>query len=215
MQILKKILRSPGFSGTMFFYIAKILYVTLRVKVVRDDHYDISKQYLFASWHGRKFLAMKQLLLHKTPKCALVSPSRDGAIITKWLEKMGYTIERGSSREDSLRGLLGMVRRLKEGFSLCFIVDGPIGPIYKVKPGITYVSQKYQLPIVPLGTAFSRKWVFHKSWDRYQIPKPFTRAIYFIGEPIVVPKDADLEEYNVLLEQRLNEANSKAEALLM
>jgi len=149
----------------MCFYAIKALNTTIKVKIIKNDSYNINSQYLFASWHGKKFLAMQQLLIHNTPKCVLVSPSRDGSAITNWLQKVGYTVERGSSRDQGIYGLLRMIKRLKEGFSLCFVVDGPMGPIYKVKPGITYISQKYQFPIIPLGAAFSSKWILSNSWD--------------------------------------------------
>ncbi|MFX5622524.1 DUF374 domain-containing protein, partial [Acinetobacter baumannii] len=88
-----------------------------------------------------------------------ISPSKDGDLLTVWLKKLGYEVIRGSSRHQNISALAGMIRKLKKGYSLGFGIDGPIGPIYKVKPGMTHMAQKLGIPIVPVGSAFSQKWV--------------------------------------------------------
>jgi lysophospholipid acyltransferase (LPLAT)-like uncharacterized protein len=143
-----------------------------------------------------------------------VSPSRDGDILTVWLERLGYEIIRGSSRSRNIEALVGMMRKLKEGYSLGFGIDGPIGPIYRVKPGMTHLAQKFNIPIIPVGSAFSRCWVVKKAWDQYEIPKPFSKAALYLGEPFSVSRGADLTESNLALEKLIHAAEEKALALL-
>jgi lysophospholipid acyltransferase (LPLAT)-like uncharacterized protein len=210
-QVIKN---NPNLVGYLAYLITRLLAKTIRLKVYSSDKYSNTMPYLFAFWHGKQLLPVMQLVYHKTPNVALVSPSRDGNILSTWLEKLGYTVLRGSSRDNNVRSLVAMVKKLQQGCSLGFGIDGPIGPIYQVKPGMTYLARKTNMAIVPLGSAFAKKWILEKAWDKYQIPKPFTRAVYYIGEPIFVPQDADLEVYNKLLENKLMEAEGKAEELL-
>ena len=212
---MKKLLNNPQLIGNIACYCAKLLQVTIRLQVSAHPSYADNKPYLFAFWHGKQLLPVLRLVHHHTPKAALASPSRDGEILATWLAKLGYAVIRGSSRDSNVRSLAAMLKKLRQGFSVGFGVDGPIGPIYKVKPGITYMAQKCQVPIVPLGSAFARKWVLQKAWDKYQIPQPFTKASYYIGEPFVVTDDMDLDQANATLEQLLHHAEQKAQQLLI
>ena len=107
-----------------------------------------------------------------------------------------------------------MIRKLKAGYSLGFGIDGPIGPIYKVKPGMTHMAQKLRIPIIPVGSAFSRSWVFEKAWDKYEIPKPFAKAVFYLGKPFIIEKEVDLAISNGMLEGLIIQAEITARALL-
>lgn len=203
MKIFKKILKNPVFIGNIVHYVSKIIFATLNVKAFVNEKYDINKPYLFAFWHGKQFLCVFVLTKHNTKKSVLVSPSKDGNILGHWLEKVGFEVERGSSRDGNVRSLVKMIKKLKQNYSLGFGIDGPIGPIYKVKPGMTYMAQKCGIPIIPVACEFSSKWIFEKAWDKYEFPKPFSKAVYCIDEPFIVEKDADLEKANLELEKKL------------
>jgi len=190
-----------------------LLYKTLRVQVKYEPGYDNKKQYLGAFWHGKQFLPVFAMA-NQTKGAVLVSSSKDGEILSAWLEKIGYTIIRGSSRHHNTRALAQMIRALKEGYTIGYGIDGPIGPIYKVKPGMTHMAKKLGLEIFPIGSAFSHKWVISKAWDLYEIPKPFSKAIVYIGKPIKIDKEADLEQSNLLLEAKIHEAETQAAAYL-
>lgn len=211
---MKKFLKNPAITGSAAFWLGNILQASLRITIAANPAYQNDKPYLFAFWHGKQLLPVLQLVHHKTPKVALVSPSRDGALLEYWLKKLHYDIIRGSSRDGNVRSAVAMLQKLKAGYSVGFGVDGPIGPIYQVKPGITYMAQKSNVPIVPLGSAFANKWIFEKAWDRYQIPKPFTHAGYYIGEPFVVEKGMNLEKANIKLEALLHKVEEKAAELI-
>lgn len=199
------------FLGHLVYYLMSILYKTLRIKIVTPIGYEHQKPYLFCSWHGKQFLPVFEIINHlHTKSIVMASPSRDGEILATCLKNLGYEVLRGSSRKNNVSALVHMMRKLKQGYSLGFAIDGPIGPIYKVKPGMTHMAQKVGIEIIPLGTAFQSKWVAEKAWDKFEIPKPFSKAVHYLGEPIFVDKDADLDHYNSLLEQRIHEANAKA-----
>ena len=200
--------------GLLAYWVANVLHTTLTVKVIAHPDYQIDQQYLFAFWHGKQFLPVLELQRHETKRAVLVSPSKDGDLLCVWLKKLNYEIIRGSSRHKNISSLVEMMRKLKQGHSLGFGIDGPIGPIYKVKPGMTHMAQKYQIPIIPMGSAFSRKWVITKAWDKYEIPKPFAKAVLYIGNPILIGKETELQIANLDLEEAIHRSEAEAHSLL-
>lgn len=204
------------FIGTILYWIFYVLNKTLRVQIISFPEYQPDKQYLSGFWHGKQLLpGLRLRKLHQNRLAVLVSPSKDGEILSTLLKKIGYEIVRGSSRRDNVKGSLALMEKIKNGCSFGFAIDGPLGPIYKVKPGAVYMSQRFGVDIVPVGSAYSRKWRFEKAWDKFEIPKPFCKAVLYLGEPLHVPKDADLTKINEELERRIHEAEKKAEELLV
>jgi lysophospholipid acyltransferase (LPLAT)-like uncharacterized protein len=185
--IKKFVANNPTILGLIAYCISSVIYKTLRVTVITDPEYNSTQPYLFAFWHGKQFLPVMQLQQHQTKKIALVSPSRDGSILEVWLNKLGYKVERGSSRDGNVRSLISLLKKLRDGFSVGFGIDGPTGPIYQAKPGIIFMAQKCNVPIVPLAAEIERKWIFSKAWDKYELPKPFSKVVYCIGKPIHIP----------------------------
>ncbi len=200
--------------ATLAFYTIHLLYRTLKVKVIFHTDYSEKKQYLGAFWHGKMFAPMFAARTHQTKMAVLVSPSKDGDIISDWLNKLGYETVRGSSRRNNVASLAGMLRKLKDGYSIGIIVDGPLGPIHKVKPGIVHMAQKLDVEIVPVGVAVKKKWVFKKAWDQFELPKPFSQAAMYSGKPIQVPLDSDLSSYCEIIEKAIFEAQQMAESII-
>ncbi|MGM0507574.1 MAG: lysophospholipid acyltransferase family protein [Fusobacteriota bacterium] len=201
--------------GEIIFYISKILSKTISWKYKIDPDFKKDEVYNVGFWHDTIIIQMINVIkkCHKTLN--MVSPSYDGEIIATPLKKYGYEVIRGSSNEGGAKSLIRIIREIKKRkISGGFAVDGPTGPRHKVKPGIIYVAKKTQKKIVPLGGAFSKKWVIEKSWDKLQIPKPFSKGIFMVGKPFLVPKDADIEKYQILLEKKIDTLNKKAEAIL-
>lgn len=200
--------------GYLAFAISFLLGKTLRVEVLSSAAYDPYQQYLFAFWHGKQLLPVLALKHHKTERAVLVSSSRDGDLLTIWLKCLGYEVIRGSSRHNNISGLIGMSRKLRAGYSLGFGIDGPIGPIYQVKPGMTYLAQKFNIPIIPVGSAFNHRWVVERAWDKYEIPKPFAKAVFYLGKPFIMEEKSDLHASNLQLEQLIKEAEAEASSHL-
>ena len=114
--------------------------------------------------------------------CILISNSKDGQILASAVEHMGYQTVRGSSHRGGVAGLLAGMRKVIDGNKMTIAVDGPRGPIYKVKEGITAVSEKAKRPIVPVRGYPTWKYVFQKSWNKATLPLPFTKIILRIGK---------------------------------
>lgn len=198
------------YLGLLAYYINSLLLKTLKIKYVIDPGYVKDKQYLCAFWHGKQWLPIVTLTFHHTKVAVLVSPSRDGDMLSAFIEKYGYHVVRGSSRRKNVSALADMMRKLKAGYSLGLGVDGPIGPIYKAKSGLVQMAEKFDVDILPVGSAFSRKWVLTKAWDHYEIPKPFSKAVIYLAAPFHLDKNLTLDEANLLLEMHIHAAEKEA-----
>ena len=180
-------------------------------KAVPDRLAAEGKNIIYAFWHGRQFL-----LFHSHRNTGVVIPaseSRDGEIQARILKYFGFDVVRGSSKRKGDRALLGLVDALRKGKSLALAVDGPRGPIYEAKQGVTYMAGKLNKPIVPVMTGAKRFWLLEKIWDRYLLPKPFTRGIIMYGEAIVVNgiSEEELETKRKELETALNRLMAQAD----
>ncbi len=198
--------------GNILYYILKIIFLTLDVRIMgAEDKIDGKKSYVCGMWHN-KLLVILLCLKSLKKRAGLASPSKDGELISVPLEKMGYKMVRGSSGKDSVKSLVQLIKLIKnEGYSLGTPLDGPKGPVYEVKPGMIYAAQKSGKQLVLVGGAYSRKWIFSKTWDKFQLPKPFSKVVCIVGEPIDVPADADPKEYSVLVREKLMELDQEAE----
>ncbi len=170
------------------------------------------KNLIYAFWHGRQFL-----LLYAHRDTHLVVPSsesRDGEIQARILGRFGYGVVRGSSKRKGERALLGLVGALRSGKNIALAVDGPRGPVYEVKQGITYLAGKLGKPIVPAVMSAKRSWVLEKIWDKYVLPKPFTECVIMYGEPIIVngTGEEELENKRKELAAALNSIMARADA---
>lgn len=167
--------------------------------------------YIFAFWHGRQFL-----LFHHHRGTNLVIPaseSRDGEIQAGVLMRFGYDVVRGSSKRRGERALLGLVDGLRKGKSVALAVDGPRGPIYEVKQGVTYLAGKLDKPIIPMIAGAKRSWILQKIWDKYLLPVPFTEGVIVYGDPIFVKGtgEEELESKRRELAEALNKAMQQAD----
>ncbi len=157
---------------------------------------------VFAFWHARMF---PLVFTHQGRAIVvLISRHHDGELIARIIEQLGFRTARGSSTRGGEEGARDLLRFAGEQALLAITPDGPRGPAERVKPGLAWIASRTGLPVVPVATAARSAWVF-RSWDRFRIPKPFTRVVVSYGEPIPIPADADAEA----LEQwraRLDEA---------
>jgi lysophospholipid acyltransferase (LPLAT)-like uncharacterized protein len=162
----------------------RTLRITFVNKNIPDSFKAEGRNIIFAFWHGRQFL-----LFHTHRALGVVIPaseSRDGEIQAGILTRFGFEVVRGSSKRKGAQALLGLVDGLRRGKHIALAVDGPRGPLYEVKQGVTYLAGKLDKPIVPVITSAKRFWVLDRIWDKYLLPVPFTRAIVLYGEPIMV-----------------------------
>jgi lysophospholipid acyltransferase (LPLAT)-like uncharacterized protein len=120
----------------------------------------------------------------------MASRSKDGDIIAGWLERNGYSVVRGSSSRGGSEALREMVRRVRAGSSAALTVDGPTGPPRRVQPGIVELARLTGGWILPI-TSSSARPRFLQSWDRYLLPRPFSRNVVVYGEAFAVPREGD------------------------
>ncbi len=169
------------------------------------------KNFIYAFWHGRQFL-----LFHNHRDLDIVIPaseSRDGEIQAGIIRRFGYAVVRGSSKRKGVKALLGLVDGLRQGLHPALAVDGPRGPIYEVKEGITYLAGKLDKVIIPVSTSAKRSWVLEKIWDKYLLPVPFTKGVVVYGQPIRVQgtSEQELEAKRRELQEALNRVMAEAD----
>jgi lysophospholipid acyltransferase (LPLAT)-like uncharacterized protein len=108
------------------------------------------------------------------------------------LESFGFLTVRGSSSRGGMRALVAARKLMDEqGVGIIFTVDGPRGPRHKVKPGAVFLARLAGSPIVPVRVVMSRAKVFHRAWDKFQLPLPFSKCTIIYGDPVIVPDLGD------------------------
>lgn len=166
---------------------------------------------IFCIWHNRLALSLisyrKYLRRGQNSRrlAALVSASKDGGIVARILERFGVQPVRGSTSRRGPQALRELTTWAERGFDVAITPDGPRGPCYEVQPGVMSLAQLTGLPVVPVSYNLSWK-IRLKSWDRFQIPLPFSRCQFIIGEPVQVPREATDDErasLRLAFEQRL------------
>jgi lysophospholipid acyltransferase (LPLAT)-like uncharacterized protein len=183
-----------------------LLRSTLRVEVLHSRHYtELQARHvpiLFALWHGRMFLPIDA---HRHQSIVtMASKSLDGNIVARWLENNGYLVTRGSTSRGGSEALRRMVRQVRLGHNVALTVDGPRGPAHVVQAGVVRLARITGAWILPIS--FSSSWpLFLRSWDRYLIPKPFSKNVVAYGEPFAVsehmPDQAALEKIRASLDE--------------
>ena len=159
-------------------------------------------------WHGQM---LPILVAHRGEPCrVLVSEHRDGEIITQILASFGFSAERGSSTRGGLRALIGLVQRVRAGDDIAVTPDGPRGPRHSIAPGVALIAQKTNAPIVPLVAHCSRYWQL-KSWDAFEIPKPFARVTVLYDQPVAATDS--VESTSAALQGAMANALVRCEAL--
>lgn len=143
----------------------------------------------------------------------LISASKDGDLASGVVSLLGYTPVRGSSTRGGQDALAGLIQATRNGFCLALSVDGPLGPRRICKSGIVKIASSEGVAIIPLGIAVNKAWRL-KSWDRFEIPKPFARITIHYPSPIFVPSDLKpdaVEQYTARTTEALNAADNEAE----
>lgn len=138
---------------------------------------------IFLFWHNRLLMTpylIRKFLPHRHV-CGLVSASRDGEVLDRTLARFGIKAARGSSSRQGARALRQLYEAIEEGSDVAVTPDGPRGPMYEMHPGVVSLACNTRSPLVPVGIKFSSAWRL-KSWDRFYIPKPFSRVTVEVGE---------------------------------
>ncbi|HEY7096264.1 MAG TPA: lysophospholipid acyltransferase family protein [Terriglobales bacterium] len=143
----------------------------------------------------------------------MTSQSFDGEYIARIIQKFGFVPVRGSSTRGGARAFLGMRKVLEQGNTAAFTIDGPQGPVYVAKPGPVLLARATGAPMVMFYIALENPWVLN-TWDRFMIPRPFSKALMRVAKTIYVPPEAgesQMEEFHRQLQQSLERVRDFAE----
>jgi lysophospholipid acyltransferase (LPLAT)-like uncharacterized protein len=169
-------------------------------------------RFIYAFWH--EGLLLPAYRYARRDIRVLISQHADGQLIAEVCERLGFRTVRGSSTRGGVEAVREMVR-LGGGCHLAITPDGPRGPRRRVQPGVVYLAAKTGMPVVPMGIGYHRPWRM-KSWDRFAVPRPFSRSVLTTTEPVVVPADVgrdDLEHFRDKIERKMMLATQAAEGL--
>jgi lysophospholipid acyltransferase (LPLAT)-like uncharacterized protein len=194
----------------VIFAIIRLVSATWRLRLVTPIP-EAPGPVIFCLWHNRLALCMKvyeqfgQSLWPDRGLTALISASKDGALLARVLKYFKVTAIRGSSSRRGREALLEMTGRLQEGFNAAITPDGPKGPKYRVQEGVIALAQITGASIIPVSMKTRAKFLT-RSWDNFQIPKPFARCELYVARPLTVPReasDAERESLRQELQSRL------------
>ena len=161
--------------------------------------------FILSTWHRDIFFSI--WMFRELNLTAMISASRDGEGIFQVMRHFNFQGIRGSSNRGGTEALLETTKFLKQGGGLAIAPDGPAGPSLKSKPGIILLARDSGMPIIPWSYASKNEWLL-KTWDHHRIPKPFNRIRGTFGEPLMVPKNLELDsipEYCGKLEEAMKQ----------
>jgi lysophospholipid acyltransferase (LPLAT)-like uncharacterized protein len=164
---------------------------------------------IIVNWHCR-LLAIPAMLGRRFPTAYIISPSKDGQLISGTVAPLGVETIWGSRSKGATAGYREMRRRLKQGGHVGITPDGPRGPARKAADGAVALAKNSRAVIIPVAWSTSRMKRLD-TWDRLAIPGWFSRGIQCWGEPFNVPADANLERLTHQLEDRLNAITATAD----
>ena len=204
--------------STVGYRLISLLGSTLRWRTEGLEHFDAivrgGRQPIMAFWHGRILPAA--YYFRRRGIVVITSENFDGEWIAGIIERFGYGTARGSTSRGGQKALLQLTRDLAAGKPAGFTIDGPRGPARVAQPGAAWLAKATGHPVLPFHLEADRHWTL-ESWDRTQIPKPWTTVAVAIGEPFDVAADADeagIESARVMLETRLGELEKRALELI-
>ena len=188
----------------------------LRIRRVGPDvdprHGRFQARCIFALWHEGLLLPCSPFGNRKL--ACLISQHADGEIIARICRHAGFSVIRGSST----RGGTGALRQmLRASTTHHFVVlpDGPRGPRRQFEMGVIFLASRTGMPLVLAGIGYDRPWRL-RTWDRFAVPRPWSRAVVLFGDPVYVPGDATrtvMEEFRLRAEETLNALTAQAERL--
>lgn len=185
-------------AAWLIYAVIRLVSATLRYRWMdRSEfiHAPESGPAIYCIWHNRLALSMPAYFNYARQRkataglAAMVSASKDGGFLSGILECFTVQPVRGSSSRRGSQALLELTTWAERGYDLAITPDGPRGPLYIVQDGVMSLAQLTGLPIVPFS--FYAKWkICVKSWDRFQIPLPFSYCEMRLGKAVFVPRDA-------------------------
>lgn len=197
-----------------FAFLLKLWGMSLRFEVSPEDLRNYTKKdepVAIVLWHNRLFLSAEIVRRFRQgrPAYALVSASQDGAWLSAFFSLTGMRTVRGSSSRLGREAAVALVDVLKRGDDVGITPDGPRGPCYELKPGGVIVARRAKAPALLIGAEFHSAWRV-RSWDRFYVPKPFSR-VRMRCELVTTDQLADRDAGMALFRERLLALNPDGE----
>jgi len=181
------------------FRLLQIWARTLRYEI--DDRLGVigrpvNENYIGALWHNRLliFPFVLRRFFSNRRGAALISASRDGDLLADAIKRFDFDVVRGSSSRLGASAILQLTDVLASGRDVVITPDGPRGPAYELGPGIIFLAQKSGAAVLPVNMEYSSCWRL-KSWDRFILPRPFSKVRVIIGQPYHVRSTSTPDEF--------------------
>jgi lysophospholipid acyltransferase (LPLAT)-like uncharacterized protein len=205
MSRKKKLSRriGPGLWSFVIASLIRLVGLTLRFSVedragIREKDPDHSLLWIF--WHNRVFTVpfVYRKFLRNRHGAVLTSPSGDGEILSRTMKRFGVDSVRGSSNKRGSAAMKEMVAWLKADArnDIAITPDGPRGPVYRLQPGVVKMAQLTGVPVFPVHVRYEKCFTL-RTWDRFMIPKPFSRVHVILDEFRTVPPTDSDEAFEV------------------
>ncbi len=198
-----------------FFALIKLIGGSVRWQVTGQEYWEAASRNgrhpIYTFWHNQVFLGTS--FFQQRRIVVMTSRSFDGEYIARFIQRFGYGAARGSSTRGSTGAMVQLVRLMRAGCPAGFAIDGPRGPLHVAKMGAILLAKKTGAPILPLTLTPRTYWTVN-SWDRFQVPLPFTSALVQFAAPIYVATDADepeLDTRRAELQETLDELTRRGE----
>jgi lysophospholipid acyltransferase (LPLAT)-like uncharacterized protein len=201
---IANLLTSKTFIHILYRFIRAYSW-TFRLTVENEkpwmEHVESGGRVLLCCWHQQFFSFIRYFQKYSVYQPSLmISQSSDGEMIAGVANLTGWHTVRGSSSKNGQQALQQMIQRLRTTGLAAHIVDGPRGPVGIVKKGAIYLAKDAEAMIVTVHSKAKKAWYFN-SWDRFFLPKPFSKVVIRFGELIKVHKT---DEINVIEKLRKN-----------
>lgn len=212
-------------SALIALGIFRLVDSTLDVRIYGHEHLIAARRngrrLLFVVWHGKGLIPV--LSFQGQPLVIYTSRPRDPSygglsrqvrrFTLAALRHMGYRVLDAAMFATESRGVARFLRMLETSAGGIIAADGPMGPMYRAKPGAAFLAKRAHVGLVPVGAAMEHSIVLD-SWDRFEVPRPFSAAVLTIGEMLTIPDQAADDELAALstrLETVLNDLTTRAE----
>jgi lysophospholipid acyltransferase (LPLAT)-like uncharacterized protein len=194
---IKSLLTHPSFT-VLIYWIVRVYSRTFRLTVENEETWIAylhgGGKVLLCAWHQQFFAILRHSENYRSYRPSImISQSQDGEIVAGVAAKSGWLPVRGSSSRGGSQALKILVERLKETGLAAHIVDGPRGPAGKLKHGAIHLAQATGAAIVPTYISAEKAWYFN-SWDKFLLPKPFSRVTLRFGDMINLSATGNPEE---------------------
>jgi lysophospholipid acyltransferase (LPLAT)-like uncharacterized protein len=194
------------FASYFLYFLYRFFQLTWKIEIRESEALkELLKKdatFVVAHWHGEE-LGILHLLKRYRVAC-MVSQSFDGELVARMIHHFGSKAVRGSSSRGAVQALKGILRLAKDGWRPSVAVDGPRGPRHEVKRGVVEIAKVLKVPILPINMACSRSFIFKKSWNKSELPLPFSKIVIQWGDAIVYDPAQPLESYLAPIAQSLH-----------